>query len=130
MKDLQTSFQNEVNMIGFHEIRQKYDEREKLEGTKENLNGLKKKIQYDLATSRRRFDEEDYDEKEAEAQPASVMERSSNGDEDEQRSNCHPEMSFRQIRAAAGELPGTGGRRESSVPGKHWRQIVEDQVDG
>ena len=53
------------------------------------------KAQYDLATSGCRFDEEDNDEKEAEAEPASVMEGSSDGEEDEQRSNHHPEMNFR-----------------------------------
>ena len=80
-------------------MRQRYDGRGELEGTRGNLKGLQtsfqKETQYDLATSGCRFDEEDYDEKKAEAKPASVMEGSRDGDEDEQRSNSHPKVSSR-----------------------------------
>ena len=63
---------------------------------------------YDF-TSSRRFNEENYDEKEAEAEPASVLEGSSDGAEDEQRSNHRAKMGSRQRRGAR-ERPGTGGR--------------------
>ena len=53
-----------------------------------------------IFTSSRRFDEENYDEKEAEAEPASVLEGSSDGAEDEQRSNHRAKMGSRQRRGA------------------------------
>ena len=53
-----------------------------------------------IFTSSRRFDEENYDEKEAEAEPASVLEGSSDGAEDEQRSNHRAKMGSCQRRGA------------------------------
>ena len=53
-----------------------------------------------IFTSSRRFDEENYDEKEAETEPASVLEGSGDGDEDEQRSNQRAKVSSRQRRGA------------------------------